>query len=110
VAIRFDEIWQSLRILQQALDAIPAGPIQSERLSPRIRIPPGETYGRIEAPKGELGFYLVSDGSASPYRYHIRATSLLNLSPLSLLTRGVKIADVVAILGSIDLTMGEVDR
>lgn len=110
IALRFDEIWQSLRILEQALDALPEGPIQSHRLSPRMRIPPGETYGRIEAPKGELGFYLVSDGGANPYRYHIRSTSLLNLTPLSALTRGVKIADVVAILGSIDLTMGEVDR
>ncbi|MGC9467426.1 MAG: NADH-quinone oxidoreductase subunit D [Anaerolineae bacterium] len=114
VALRFDEIWQSLRILEQALDDIALAKsgdgIQSHRLSPRMRIPPGETYGRIEAPKGELGFYLVSDGGANPYRYHIRSTSLLNLTPLSELTRGVKIADVVAILGSIDLTMGEVDR
>lgn len=113
LGLRFDEIWQSLRILNQALDQIPQGSdgeIQSHRLSPKMRIPPGETYGRIEAPKGELGFYLVSDGGANPYRYHIRSTSLLNLTPLSKLARGVKIADVVAILGSIDLTMGEVDR
>ena len=110
VGVRFDEIWQSLKILEQALDRIPEGDIQSHRLSPRMRIPPGETYGRIEAPKGELGFYLVADGGANPYRYHIRATSLMNLTPLSELTRGAKIADIVAILGSIDLTMGEVDR
>ena len=110
VALRFDEIWQSLGILEQALDDIPEGDIQSHRLSPRMRIPPGETYGRIEAPKGELGFYLVSDGGNNPYRYHIRSTSLFNLTPLSKLTRGGKIADVVSVLGSIDLTMGEVDR
>jgi NADH:ubiquinone oxidoreductase subunit D/NADH:ubiquinone oxidoreductase subunit C len=110
VALRFDEIWQSLRILAKALEDIPDGEIQSHRLSPRMRIPPGETYARIEAPKGELGFYLVSDGGPNPYRYHIRSTSLLNLTPLSELTRGGKIADVVAVLGSIDLTMGEVDR
>ena len=107
---RFEEIWQSLRILRQALDTIPEGPIQSHRLSPTMRLPPGETYGRIEAPKGELGFYLVSDGGANPYRYHVRSTSLINLTPLSTLTRGGKIADIVAVLGSIDLTMGEVDR
>ncbi len=110
LCLRFDEIWQSLRILRQALDTIPEGPIQSHRLSPTMRLPPGETYGRIEAPKGELGFYLVSDGGANPYRYHVRSTSLINLTPLSTLTRGGKIADIVAILGSIDLTMGEVDR
>ncbi|TFG71119.1 MAG: NADH-quinone oxidoreductase subunit NuoD, partial [Anaerolineales bacterium] len=110
VGVRFDEIWESLGILVQALDEIPEGEIQSHRLSPRMTIPPGETYGRIEAPKGELGFYLVSDGGNNPYRYHIRSTSLLNLTPLSKLTRGGKIADVVSVLGSIDLTMGEVDR
>jgi NADH-quinone oxidoreductase subunit C/D len=110
VALRFDEVWESLRILGQALDAVPEGAIQSHRLSPRMRIPPGESYGRIEAPKGELGFYLVSDGGANPYRYHIRSTSLLNLTPLSELAKESKIADVVSILGSIDLTMGEVDR
>lgn len=110
LALRFGEIWQSLRILRQALDRIPEGPIQAKKLTPGLKLPASETYGRIEAPKGELGFYLVSDGSANPYRYHIRATSLINLTPLSYLTRGMKIADVVAILGSIDLTMGEVDR
>jgi NADH-quinone oxidoreductase subunit C/D len=110
VAVRFDEIWQSLHILEQALTTLPEGAIQSHRLSPTMRIPPGETYGRIEAPKGELGFYLVSDGGANPYRYHIRATSLLNLTPLSSVTRWAKIGDVGAILASIDLTMGEVDR
>jgi NADH:ubiquinone oxidoreductase subunit D len=110
VALRFDEIWQSLRILRQALDRIPEGSVQSRRLSPTLRLPAGEVYSRIEAPKGELGFYLVSDGGPNPYRYHIRSTSLLNLTPLSHLTRGVKIADIVAILGSIDLTLGEVDR
>jgi NADH-quinone oxidoreductase subunit C/D len=110
VAVRFDEIWQSLSILAQALDAIPEGPVLSHRLSPMMRVPAGETYGRIEAPKGELGFYLVSDGSANPYRYHIRAASLLNLTPLSQLTREVKVADLGPILASVDLAMGEVDR
>ncbi len=110
LALRFDECWQSLRILEQVLDALPAGPIQSHKLTPLLKVPAGEVYARIEAPKGELGFYLVSDGSANPYRYHIRSTSLLNLTPLSVMTRGNKVADIVSILGSIDLTLGEVDR
>lgn len=110
IRVRFDEMWQSLRILKQALRSIPEGPIQAKKLTPLLKLPAGEAYGRIEAPKGELGFYLVSDGSANPYRYHIRATSLINLGALSQLTRGMKIADVVVILASIDLTMGEVDR
>lgn len=110
LALRFDEVWESLRILRQALARIPEGPVQSHKLSPLMTVPPGETYTRIEAPKGELGFYLVSDGGRNPYRYHIRATSLMNLTPLSAMARGVKVADLVAILGSLDLTLGEVDR
>ncbi len=110
LAIRFDEIWQSLRILRQVLENIPEGPIVAKKPSHRLKVPEGETYGRIEAPKGELGFYLVSLGKFNPYRYHIRSTSLLNLTALSDMTRGLKVADIVTVLGSIDLTMGEVDR
>ena len=114
MALRFDEIRQSLRILEQALDQIPNGSgdeaLKSHRLSPTLHIPPGETYGRIETPRGELGFYLVSDGGANPYRYHIRSASLLNLTPLSHLTQGVRVADLGAILAGLDLSMGEVDR
>jgi NADH:ubiquinone oxidoreductase subunit D len=108
--IRFDELRQSLRILQQAMNQIPEGPIQTGRKNWTIKVPPGEAYGRIEAPKGELGYYLVSDGSANPYRYHVRSTSLINLTSLAEMCRGHKIADVVVILGSIDITLGEVDR
>lgn len=110
LALRFDEIWESLRILTQALERLPEGPVQSHKLTPLLAVPAGETYTRIEAPKGELGFYLVSDGGRNPYRYHVRATSLLNLTPLSAICRGAKVADLVAILGSLDLTLGEVDR
>jgi NADH:ubiquinone oxidoreductase subunit D len=109
--VRFGEIWQSLRILRQALAQIPtSGPTQRYRLSHRLKVPEGEIYSRIEAPKGELGFYLISEGGPNPYRYHVRSPSLINLTPLGELCRDVKIADVVTILGSIDLTMGEVDR
>jgi NADH-quinone oxidoreductase subunit D len=72
--------------------------------------PKGEAYGHIEAPRGELGFYLVSDGSPKPYRFKVRAPSLLNLTVLRDLIIGLKLADAVVIFGSIDICMGEVDR
>ena len=108
--VRFEEIRQSLRILRQALERLPDGPIMAGRKKPTIKIPAGEAYGRVESPKGELGFYLVSDGGTNPYRYRVRAPSFANLGVLSELTRGHLVADVVAILASIDITLGEVDR
>jgi NADH-quinone oxidoreductase subunit C/D len=110
IMVRFGEMRQSVRILKQALERLPAGPIQGGRKRHNVKVPAGEAYGRIEHPKGELGFYLVSDGGRNPYRYHIRAASFVNLGVLGYLARGHKIADIVAILGSIDITLGEVDR
>jgi len=107
--IRLDEVRQSLRILQQAVRDIPEGPVLTKNPY-NIRVPEGEAYGRIESPKGELGYYLVSDGTANPYRYHIRAPSLINLTGLEKICIGQKIADVVVILGSIDIVLGECDR
>lgn len=108
--IRYDEIRQSIRILQQAIDQMPKGDILSKRPSYRFRMPEGESYGRVEGPKGELGFYLVSDGSDNPYRYHVRSPSFINLTGLKQMSIGEKVADLVAILGSIDIVLGEVDR
>jgi NADH-quinone oxidoreductase subunit C/D len=108
--VRFEEIRQSLRILRQALEQIPEGPIQGGRKRATVKVPAGEAYGRVESPKGELGFYLVSDGGANPYRYRIRTPSFTNLGVLGELCRGHLVADVVAILASIDITLGEVDR
>lgn len=110
VLVRFSEMRESLRILRQALDRLPDGPIQDVRVRSNTRIPQGEAYGRVEHPKGELGFYLVSDGGKNPYRYHIRTASFVNLGVLGELCRGNKIAHIVATLGSIDSTLGEVDR
>lgn len=107
--IRMDEVRQSIRILQQALKRIPEGPVLLKNPY-NIRVPEGEAYGRVEAPKGELGFYLVSDGTANPFRYHIRSPSFINLTALEMMSVGTKVADVVAILGSIDIVLGEVDR
>ncbi|MBC8506054.1 MAG: NADH-quinone oxidoreductase subunit D [Anaerolineales bacterium] len=108
--VRLEEIRQSIRILQQALDDLPEGEIMMGKPKYSIRVPAGEAYGRVEAPKGELGFYVVSDGSANPWRYHVRAPSFINLTGLSKMCEGDKVADAVIILGSIDIVLGETDR
>jgi NADH:ubiquinone oxidoreductase subunit D/NADH:ubiquinone oxidoreductase subunit C len=108
--IRYDEIRQSIRILQQAIDALPEGDILANKPAYKFRIPKGESYGRVEGPKGELGYYIVSDGTNNPWRYHVRAPSFINLTGLREMSLGEKVADLVAILGSIDIVLGEVDR
>jgi NADH-quinone oxidoreductase subunit D len=132
--VRMLEMDQSLRIIRQALDGLPGGPWQvadpkivpppkymvSSNMEALIhhfklytegyRPPAGEVYVRTESPKGELGFYLVSDGSARPYRMHVRAPSFANLEALPLMIEGAMVADVVAAIGSIDIVLGEVDR
>lgn len=108
--LRLDEMRQSLRILQQVLKDIPEGPIMSGKPQYQVRVPAGESYGRVEGPKGELGFYVVSNGKPNPWRYHVRAPTFINLTSLAEMCRGQKIADVVTILGSIDIVLGEVDR
>ncbi len=109
--IRLLEMRESVNILQQAMRDIPEGPIVDPKTKIRgFRPKPGEAYGRIEGPKGELGFYLVSDGSPNPYRYRVRPPSLINLTILEDLCLGRNVADIVVILGSIDIVMGEVDR
>ena len=107
--VRIEEMRQSLRIIAQAAREIPSGPVRAE-VPHLIRPPAGEVYAHIEAPKGELGVYLVSDNSIAPYRCHVRPTSLINLTALREMVRGWKIADLVIIFGSIDITMAEVDR
>jgi NADH-quinone oxidoreductase subunit D len=109
--IRVLEMRESLRILQQALREIPEGPIIDPKAKLRgFRPKAGEAYGRIEAPKGELGFYLISDGSPNPYRYRVRPPSFINLTILEDMCLGHAVADVVVILGSVDIVLGEVDR
>ena len=107
--VRIEEMIQSINIIKQAIAQLPQGEIQN-KVTRILRPPKGEAYGHIEGPKGELGFYLVSDGSTNPYRLHVRPPSLLNLTPLRELLIGVKIADAMAIFGSIDICVGEIDR
>ena len=108
--IRLDEIKQSIRILKQAVKDIPEGPIMTGKPQYQVRVPAGEAYGRVESPKGELGFYVVSNGKPNPARYHVRAPTFINLTSLRGMCIGNKVADVVCILGSIDIVLGEVDR
>ena len=109
--IRLLEMRESVKILQQAMRDIPSGAIMDAKTKIRgFRPKAGEAYGRIEAPKGELGFYLISDGSPNPYRYRVRPPSLINLTVLEDMCLGHNVADVVVILGSVDIVLGEVDR
>jgi len=108
--VRIAEMRESLRILKQALKDVPAGEIMTGKKNYQIRVPKGEVYGRAENPKGELGFFLNSDGSPNPYRYHVRSPSFINMGALNEMAVGHKIADLIVIFGSLDVVMGEVDR
>ena len=107
--VRVHEMEQSVNIIEQAVDKIPPGDVQSA-LPKRIRPDAGDIYARTETPKGELGYYIVSDGTATPFRVKVKSPCFVNLSALPAMCRGAMIADVVAILGSIDIVLGEVDR
>jgi NADH-quinone oxidoreductase subunit D len=108
--VRMEEFRQSIRIIRQAIDGLPEGPIVGK--VPRLIKPPaGETYHAIESPKGEIGFFIASDGrSNAPYRFRVRPPSFCNLQALPRLIKGHLVADVVALIGSIDIVLGEVDR
>jgi NADH-quinone oxidoreductase subunit D len=107
--VRVHEMEQSVNIIEQAIDKLPAGDVHSA-IPKRIRPEAGEVYGRTETPKGELGYYVVSDGTASPFRVKVKGPCFVNLSALPAMCRGAMIADIVAILGSVDIVLGEVDR
>ena len=107
--VRMEEIKQSAVIIEQALDGLPEGPVMAK--VPKIIKPPvGEVYHSIEAPKGEIGVYLVSDGTGKPYRMRIRPPSFINLQSLKRMSIGHLVADVVALIGTLDIVLGEVDR
>jgi NADH-quinone oxidoreductase subunit D len=107
--VRLEEMRQSRRIIEQAINKLPDGPVMSK--VPKIIKPPvGDYYHSIEAPKGELGCYLVSDGTSSPHRVRVRPPSLINLQALRQMCIGHLVADVVAIIGTLDIVLGEIDR
>src|SRR5277367_1703825 len=109
--VRVLEMRESLKILNQALRDIPAGPIMDAKTKIRgFRPKAGEAYGRIESAKGELGFFLISDGTGNPYRYRVRPPSLINLTVLEDMCVGSSVADTIVTFGMIDIVLGEVDR
>jgi NADH-quinone oxidoreductase subunit D len=108
--VRLLEMNESLKILRQALRDIPKGPFLGNAKMRNFKPPKGEAYGRIETPKGELGFYLISDGGPVPYRYRVRPPSFINLTVLEDMCLGQKVADCIINLGSVDIVLGEVDR
>jgi NADH-quinone oxidoreductase subunit D len=107
--VRVLEMRESCRIIRQALAKMPAGDIRT-KVPKRLKVPPGETYTRVEAPRGEMGFYLISDGQETPYRLKVRTGSFTAMSIIEKLSHGVMIADLVAIIGSLDVVAPEVDR
>jgi NADH:ubiquinone oxidoreductase subunit D len=107
------EFRESIKIIRQVLDGLPEGPISSRpgvKSVGQVRVAKGEAYTRVEGPRGEIGCYVVSDGGPKPYRMKWRGASFSNLSILPHILPGCKIADVVAIMGSVDPVFGEVDR
>jgi NADH-quinone oxidoreductase subunit D len=108
--VRMEEMRQSNRILRQCLEQLPEGPIMAKRPRVMKAVKDGEVYHGIEGPKGEIGFYIVGDGTPNPYRCHVRAPSFINLQSVPELCKGALIADLVAIIGTTDIVLGEVDR
>jgi len=106
---RIDEMWESMNIIEQLIDNIPEGPF-AVKMKPVIKLPEGEYYQRVETARGELGVYIISDGNKNPYRVKFRSPNFSNLSVLNHIASGFKIADLVAIGGSLDLIIPDIDR
>jgi NADH-quinone oxidoreductase subunit D len=106
---RINEMWESMNIIEQLIDNIPEGPF-AVKMKPVIKLPEGEYYQRVETARGELGVYIISDGNKNPYRVKFRSPNFVNLSALNQIAKGFKIADLVAIQGSLDLVIPDIDR
>ena len=107
--VRLQEIREAAKIVIQAVDTIPSGPLQA-KVPKVIKVPKGETYVRAENPKGEMGYYLISEGGQGPYRLKIRSASFSNISILPWILEGTLVPDIIAIMGSLDFVLGDVDR
>ncbi|KAA6325595.1 NADH-quinone oxidoreductase subunit C, partial [termite gut metagenome] len=107
--VRMDEILESMKIIEQLIDNIPEGNYQ-EKTKPVIRVPEGSYYTAVESSRGEFGVFLESRGDKSPYRLHFRSTGLPLVSAVDTVARGVKIADLIAIGGTLDYIIPDIDR
>ncbi len=107
--VRVREMEESLKIIEQAIDQIPDGDVKAA-IPRRIKPPKGTVYSRTENPKGELGYFIISDGTVNPFRVKVRAPSFVNLSVIGEMSKGHLVADLIAILGSLDIVLGEIDR
>lgn len=107
--VRMEEMRQSIRIIRQCLDRLPDGPVMA-KVPKTIKPPLGEVYASVEGPKGELGYYVVADGSDKPYRLHVRPACFINLQALPEMIRGYLVADMIAVIGTLDIVLGEIDR
>ncbi len=107
--VRMEEMRQSIRIIRQCLDKLPDGPVMA-KVPKTIKPPLGEVYASVESPKGELGYYVVADGSDKPYRLHVRPACFINLQAMPEMIRGHLIADMIAVIGTLDIVLGEIDR
>ena len=107
--VRMEEMRESMNIIDQLIDNIPEGPY-AVKMKPVIRLPEGEYYQRVETARGELGVYIISDGNKNPFRIKFRSPNFVNLAALNMMSKGFKIADLVAISGSLDLIIPDIDR
>jgi len=107
--VRVREMEECVKIIRQALDRLPEGDVQ-EKVPRKVKPPKGEVYGKTETPRGELGYYIVSDGSPNPFRVKIKSPCFTALAVLPVISKGEMIADIIAVIGSIDIVMGELDR
>jgi NADH-quinone oxidoreductase subunit D len=107
--VRVREMEESIKLIRQALDRLPEGDVQ-EKVPKKVKPPKGEVYGRTETPRGELGYYIVSDGGNNPYRIKVKSPCFTALSILPEIAKGEMVADIIALIGSIDIVMGELDR
>ncbi|MFC1562277.1 NADH-quinone oxidoreductase subunit D, partial [candidate division KSB1 bacterium] len=108
--VRILEMVESVKIIRQALQQLPDGPVMSEKIGKVIRVPKGEVYGRTETARGELGYYVICDGGKGPARLKARSPCFSNLSVIDEISRGFMVADLIAILGSLDIVLGCIDR
>jgi NADH-quinone oxidoreductase subunit D len=108
--VRNEEMRQSNRIVRQCLDKMQPGEIRAPKLKTRMKPPAGEIYHEIEGPRGVQGFYVVSDGGETPYRCHFRTPSFVNLAAVNVMVKGSLVADLVAVVGTVDIVLGDTDR